>query len=158
MFSTAVHPTIHSMTTRRHFLTGCSVLATAAVLKPASLLSAPMLHGRDPFAVPGLSAFAQEVGTSFRVLQTSCPDMKLGLVEAAALPPSGRHGAHAGNIEYRFSLLFGGPADQPLAQGIHTLEHPTLGRLALFIVPVGRPERDRCFYETITDRSVGPTV
>lgn len=36
-----------------------------------------------------------------------------------------------------FSLLFDGPLDQPLGQGIHRLETAELGRLDVFLVPVG---------------------
>jgi len=147
-----------SLTTRRTFLTGCSLLATAAVLKPGSLLAASPLQRRDPFAVPGMAIFAQEVGTTFRVLRVSTPAVGLRLVEAAALPASGRPGTTVGEGEHRFSLLFSGPTDQPLTQGIHTLEHGALGRLALFLVPVCRPGRDHCLYESITDRSGAPLV
>jgi hypothetical protein len=40
-----------------------------------------------------------------------------------------------------FSLIFRGPRDPTLAQRIHPVEHPTLGTLTIFLVPIG-PEGD----------------
>ena len=37
-----------------------------------------------------------------------------------------------------FSLVFRGPPQPLLAQAIHPLDHAALGRLELFIVPIGR--------------------
>lgn len=36
-----------------------------------------------------------------------------------------------------FALLFRGPSEAPLGQGVHPLRHPELGELPLFLVPVG---------------------
>jgi len=36
-----------------------------------------------------------------------------------------------------FSLVFRGPSEPLLPQRIHRLEHPTLGALDLFLVPIG---------------------
>jgi hypothetical protein len=48
----------------------------------------------------------------------------------------------------QFSLLFRGGPSPPLPQGIHALEHATLGRLELFLVPLG-PDRDGQRYEAV---------
>ena len=40
-----------------------------------------------------------------------------------------------------FSLFFRGPADAPLPQATYALEHDELGKLEIFIVPVGRDEQ-----------------
>jgi hypothetical protein len=47
-----------------------------------------------------------------------------------------------------FSLVFRGPQAPPLAQAIYPLEHPVLGRLEIFLVPVG-PEGDGMGYEAV---------
>jgi hypothetical protein len=47
-----------------------------------------------------------------------------------------------------FTLLFHGPPAPVLPQSIHRLEHPALGPLDLFMVPVG-PEAGRMRYEVI---------
>ena len=48
-----------------------------------------------------------------------------------------------------FSLLFTGPRSVLLPQGSHTLEHPALGRLELFLVPVMDPRAEVYTYEAI---------
>ena len=40
-----------------------------------------------------------------------------------------------------FSIFFHGPAEPFLAQDTRTLEHEGLGKLVLFLVPVGRDSR-----------------
>ena len=47
-----------------------------------------------------------------------------------------------------FSILFRGPAEPFLAQGTVPLEHPELGRFALFLVPIG-PDEAGMRYEAI---------
>lgn len=47
-----------------------------------------------------------------------------------------------------FSVFLRGPAEQPLAQGVHTLHHPTLGELDLFLTPVAR-DSDGMRYEIV---------
>ncbi|MDE2371977.1 MAG: hypothetical protein KGN16_23615 [Burkholderiales bacterium] len=48
-----------------------------------------------------------------------------------------------------FSLLFRGGAGQAaMPQGLHRLEHPSLGPLELFLVPIG-PAGDAMQYEAI---------
>lgn len=47
-----------------------------------------------------------------------------------------------------FSVILEGPATPPLAQGIHGLLHPRLGRLDLFMVPICR-HGDRLQYEMV---------
>ena len=48
----------------------------------------------------------------------------------------------------QFSLLFRGGPRPPLPQGIHALEHATLGRLELFLVPLG-PDASGQRYEAV---------
>ncbi len=47
-----------------------------------------------------------------------------------------------------FAVVLAGPASPMLQQGIHTLVHPALGRLDLFMVPIGR-DAERTRYEII---------
>ncbi len=47
-----------------------------------------------------------------------------------------------------FSLVFEGPLDAPLQQGIHRLENETLGELGLFVVTVG-PYREKMRHEVV---------
>ena len=156
----AANPTINSMTTRRNFLTGCSVLAVAAALQPTHLLSTPGFCALSPFDMPGLTVFAREVGTPFRVVRAHHPTVPLRLAAARSLrtvtsPHEARDDAAR---EHRFSLLFSGPPDLPLTQDTYTFEHAGLGRLTLFIVPVLPREESRQYYEAIFNRCQRPVV
>jgi hypothetical protein len=79
-----------------------------------------------------LADFAPWVGTEFRVTTEPANAIAMELVETAPLTASG-------NLPRRqpFSLVFRGPKDRLLDQRIHTLEHNRLGRLGLFLVPIG---------------------
>ena len=76
------------------------------------------------------SSFAPHVGDVFRADIDSADGVELRLVEATALPLRGPG-------REPFSLVFRGPLEVPLPQGIYPLEHETLGRLELFLVPIG---------------------
>ena len=45
----------------------------------------------------------------------------------------------------QFSLVFTGPADQPLAQSTYDLAHDDLGPIALFLVPIGAGRYEASF-------------
>ncbi len=47
-----------------------------------------------------------------------------------------------------FSLVFRGAPEQPLAQGIRSIDHPTLGTLSIFVVPIG-PDAHGLRYEAV---------
>jgi hypothetical protein len=83
-----------------------------------------------------LSDFEPLVGQTFS-LQTGENQSGIAFVlsEAAAL---GSASSAPGSARTPFSLIFVGPLQPVVAQAIYTLEHPTLGRLELFIVPVGQ--------------------
>ena len=79
-----------------------------------------------------LSDFAQWIGTEFRADDESGVAIALELVEANSL--TSRPGAPRPEP---FSLIFRGPQGRPLDQRIYPLEHDQLGRLDLFLVPIG---------------------
>jgi hypothetical protein len=54
----------------------------------------------------------------------------------------------AGSARSQFSLVFRGGPTPPLPQGIHGLEHDALGRLDLFLVPIG-PDAEGQRYEAV---------
>lgn len=92
-----------------------------------------------------VTTFEEQLGKLFRL---SLPDggaIELVLVEARSL--SLRPGT-AGPRREPFSLLFRGPKSPVLAQRIYPLEHETLGRLEIFLVPVG-PDGEGMRYEAI---------
>jgi hypothetical protein len=55
--------------------------------------------------------------------------------------------------EEAFTLLFSGPASPLVPAAIHTLQHPELGAVNLFIAPVEAAGADRR-YEAIVDRTI----
>jgi hypothetical protein len=78
-----------------------------------------------------LADFGPWVGTEFRVTTVPGNAVAMDLVETAPLTASG-------NLRRQpFSLIFRGPKDRHLEQRIHILEHDRLGRLGLFLVPIG---------------------
>lgn len=79
--------------------------------------------------LPTLAAFSAQLGTDF--VMTEHGGIALTLSEAVPLDSRTPD-------ERRFSLLFRGPAEGPREQAIHTLAHPALGTLAIFLVPVAR--------------------
>lgn len=69
----------------------------------------------------------------------------LVLAEATLLGRAGATGPD-GAERNQFSLVFRGPADLQLLQGLWLLEHDDLGELALFLVPLG-PDAEGPRYE-----------
>jgi len=47
-----------------------------------------------------------------------------------------------------FSLVFNAPPDYPVQQAIHHLEHPVIGALEIFLVPIGA-DRDKVVYQAV---------
>ncbi len=58
------------------------------------------------------------------------------------------HGDGQGDRRPQFSILLRGPRKPVFAQGIYRLEHPRLGTLDLFIVPIG-PDKAGIIYEAV---------
>ena len=52
-----------------------------------------------------------------------------------------------------FSLVFCGPLDQPLEQGLHPMTHETMRTESLFLVPIAR-EADGFRYEAVFNNLV----
>lgn len=70
--------------------------------------------------------------------------LALALVEVSQL---GEKQADEGQRQ-SFSILFEGPSEPALSQKIYHFEHPGLGRLDLFLVPVG-PKDGSMLYEVV---------
>jgi hypothetical protein len=89
--------------------------------------------------------FAGRVGEPFDVATAVGEPIRLELIEATEGSEPGGTSAD-GEERRQFSLVFRGPVDQPLAQGIQSLDHGTLGELVLFLVPIG-PDATGMRYE-----------
>ena len=101
------------------------------------------MTGRSPTSAElTLQSFAPLVGEMFRVDLAVAGTLELELSEA------GEGDAGPGSERDPFRLLFRGPGEPVLAQRTHRLEHPVLGALEIFLVPVGRDARGTS-YEAI---------
>jgi hypothetical protein len=87
--------------------------------------------------------FAGRVGETFR---DDAAGLELELVEVEDLTPIARN-VPAG-ARTPFSLMFRGPAEPAVAQGIRSLGHDEIGELAIFIVPVAK-EADGMRYQAV---------
>ena len=81
-----------------------------------------------------LESFKPHLNETFHI-STEDIGVELELTEVETLGASPEPGTRQA-----FSLVFRGPQEPFLEQSIHTLEHGTLGRLDLFMVPVGQSE------------------
>jgi len=84
-----------------------------------------------------LAGFSAHLGSAFTL--NGSDGLALTLAESL---PGQAPGASS------FSLIFRGPAHALLEQATHTLAHPAMGLLSLFLVPVGR-EADGVHYQAI---------
>lgn len=88
--------------------------------------------------------FAKHLNQSFQ-LRSDAGDLQLELIEATAIrttgtPPDGKRAP--------FSVVFRGPKEIPLEQMMYDLEHREMGRIGLFMVPIG-PDGQGMLYEVV---------
>jgi hypothetical protein len=90
------------------------------------------------------AAFDAHVGEEFKLQLADGDSLVLKLAETDTLS-----GATAASDQRSpFSLTFIGPADRWVEQQTHTLEHPQMGTLQMFLVPLG-PDTRGMRYEAI---------
>ncbi len=87
-----------------------------------------------------VSDFIGHVNVSFRIPLESGEAIDLELIEARTIG-EGHRSDSPGIRKQAFSLIFRGPLDRLLPQRIYPIQHPTLGTLEIFLVPLG-PEGD----------------
>ena len=90
-------------------------------------------------------AFAENLNTTLTVNLGQDGAIRMDLVEVSKLREAGR--------QRMYSLLFRGPLEQPLQQGIYRFKHARLGEFDLFLVPVGK-EADGMRYEAVFNNLV----
>lgn len=79
------------------------------------------------------SLFSERLGEAFQLHLDSGAALTVELSEVSAPAPDRAR---------PFSIVFRAPGDCDLPQGIYRLEHPVIGALELFLVPIG-PDRAR---------------
>ena len=92
-----------------------------------------------------IERFQELRGESFRLLVPGGAGLDLKLSEVTALSPET---SPPGSARQPFALLFHGPATPWVGQATHRLEHPRLGSLEIFLVPIG-PDGSGMRYEAI---------
>ena len=92
------------------------------------------------------ASFEPHLNTTFRVVHDGTEPFELALIEVADKTPAGFPGE-------QFSLLFKGPLEVMLLQQTCTLEHPEMGHVTLFLVPVDQ-KKDGYRYEAVFDYAV----
>jgi hypothetical protein len=87
--------------------------------------------------------FARYLNTHFQVGGEAAHSAALELVEASATPAPPSYEA--------FSIVFRGPSDRPLPQGMHRFYHDAIGTFDLFTVPIRRDQHG-LYYEAVFNR------
>jgi hypothetical protein len=82
--------------------------------------------------------FAGHLNTRFTMRLGESETRELELIEAKQITLT--------DEQEEFSLLFLGPDNSPLAQGIYSLSHEAMGALEIFLVPIGK-DRSGVTYE-----------
>lgn len=92
--------------------------------------------------LPTGSEFEQHVGDTFCVALDNGTDIDLTLSKFTHLggKPGSVGGGRPGGS---FSLVFIIPGQSYLPQGMYTLDHTELGRLEIFLVPVGPDKKNQ---------------
>ncbi len=97
---------------------------------------------------PTRQTFADHVRETFTVRLSDEHGLALTLDSVDALPHDARPETAPQLRREPFSLVFVGPQDAPLAQHTYTFEHPALGGIEIFIVPI-TPSAEGRLYEAI---------
>ena len=87
--------------------------------------------------------FAAQLNKNFRVQIDEANAVDLVLAEVSELKSSAR--------QEQFSIVFHGPLETFLGQGLRQFEHDEMGRFTLFLVPIGKDD-NRYSYEAVFNR------
>ena len=94
-----------------------------------------------------ITDFSQYLNQKFRIQLEAMEPLEVELIEVTDLNP-----ASGSDIEpstsRSFSIIFRGPKDPSLPQGIYDIEHDKMGIPGLFLVPIG-PDNDGMRYEAV---------
>ena len=87
--------------------------------------------------------FAQQANTKFRAEVDENNDVELDLIEVSELKVYPQ--------QEEFVVLFRGPSESFLGQGVRNFKHDVMGRFELFIVPI-RQDSQGFYYEAVFNR------
>jgi len=91
--------------------------------------------------------FVEHLGSPFRIHNDGGLPLVVHLIEATPLTPPAKNGSAPSKRE-PCSIIFRGPLEPVLPQQIYRIEHESLGRLDLFLVPLG-PDAKGMRYEAV---------
>jgi hypothetical protein len=91
--------------------------------------------------------FSGRVGQTFRIGAADGPTIAAELVEATEGAEAGGTGPD-GRPRQQFALVFRGPPEPVLPQATYAVDHDELGRLEIFLVPIG-PDGAGMRYEAV---------
>lgn len=141
------------MTNRRQFLSRCSTLALAAAFPTGVLPAASMVGGNSAGEQLSFASFSKCVGSTFIVQRGTGRNTPLELIRARLQPATRLASAKAPDARHeKFSLIFRGPHSAALDQNTYTFEHRQMGRLEMFIVPVGVKDEKHGYYQAVFNR------
>ena len=98
-------------------------------------------------AYPTCQQFADQIGSSFAVSVSGGALVQLELVHVTPYEQSLDVKDKSLKIQ-AFSITFSGARAQHLPQNSYTMEHPALGEMNIFIVPIG-PDAQGMRYEAV---------
>lgn len=143
--------TVLSNTTRRQFIVNCSVVAVTTSIAPATL-GGPYQRREVSLDQIAAEEFARQLNTLFGV-RTERGLVKLILFDVRQPSISQNTSPSSEDARYeKFTLLFCGAAESPLAQDTYWFEHLRIGIFAMFIVPIGWMDERYCYYEAVFNR------
>ena len=94
-------------------------------------------------ALPQHEDFVTQLDTKFRIKVDETNAVDLVLTEVGELKTSDR--------QEQFSIVFRGPLELFLGQGLRELKHDEMGDFALFLVPIKQDENG-FYYESVFNR------
>jgi len=140
-----------SEVSRRVFVRGAAGVLIGGLAVASGINPLGVLPVASAATVLGRSTFDKCVGQSFKLTGGTLTSLTLFKTRALRFdqpttpPPAGKDS---------FSLLFKGPSNMPLSQGVYTLDHKTTGKFTVLVAPM-RPEADARYYEVIFNRATG---
>ena len=94
-------------------------------------------------ALPQHEDFVPQLNTKFRVQLDETNAVDLVLTEVGELKTSDR--------QVQFSIVFRGPLEFFLGQGLREFKHDEMGDVALFVVPI-KQDDEGFYYESVFNR------
>lgn len=91
------------------------------------------------------TTFSENLNTKFHIYPEGSEALEAELIELTEVNASPRH--------EQFSIVFRGPLNIFLQQGIYKIEHDQIGTFDLFLVPI-RHDQDGYYYEAIFNRLI----